>query len=60
VDFQTFEKWMKKLSEADLLFLRRDPMWKKEYEKIKEGRVLPKGFVEKTMEMLEGGSESET
>jgi hypothetical protein len=60
MDFQAFEKWIKNLSDADRVFLQRHKEWKKEYKKIQEARVLSEGFVEKTMEVLEDGSESET
>ncbi len=59
MDFQTFEKWIKNLSDADRDFLLRHKEWKKEYREIQEIRTLSKGFVEKTMEILEDGSESE-
>ena len=60
MNYQEFEKWLGKLSEADRQYLDRQAGWKKEYLKAKEGRSLPAGFIEKTMERLEGGSESET
>jgi hypothetical protein len=60
MDFQAFEKWIENLSEVDLVFLQRHKEWKKEYKKMQETGVLSKGFVEKTMEVLEDGSESET
>ncbi len=60
MDFQAFEKWIKNLSEADRAFLERHKEWKKEYRKIQEVGVLSNGFAEKTMEVLEDGSESET
>lgn len=60
MDFETFENWLKKLSKDDRDYLEGHPVWKKEYLKAKEGRSLPRNFVERTMEVLEGGSESET
>lgn len=60
MDFQAFEKWIENLNESDRIFLQRHKEWKKEYKKIQEAGVLSKGFVEKTMEVLEDGSESET
>ncbi len=60
MDLEAFEDWLKKLSEADRNFLQKHPAWKKEYQKAWKGRSLPKNFAEKTMEILEGGSESET
>ena len=55
-----FEAWLHKLDPKDLAFLERNAAWKKERNLTLQTRVLPKGFVEKTMELLEGGSESET
>lgn len=60
MDFQAFEKWMKSLSDADRAFLQDHKEWKREYQKIQKARLLSEGFVEKTMEFLEDGSESET
>jgi hypothetical protein len=60
VDLLFFEKWFKNLSENDQVFLQKHLEWKKEYRKIQEKRILPEGFLEKTMEILEDGSESET
>jgi hypothetical protein len=60
VDFKTFEDWLEKLSPEDLKYLRKHPVWKKEYLKVQKNQALQPGFVEKTMEILEGGSESET
>lgn len=60
MDFRAFEGWLEKLSEADRKYLQKHPAWKKEYQKALKSQSLPKGFVESTMETLEGGSESET
>jgi len=60
LNYQEFEKWLGQLSESDRKFLDRQKGWKKGYLKAKAGRSLPAGFIEKTMEFLEGGSESET
>jgi hypothetical protein len=60
VDFNAFEKWIGHLSGVDLEFLRGHAHWLKVHREISRTRVIPKGFVEKTMEILEGGSESET
>ena len=60
MDIQTFEKWFENLSDGDRVFLQKHPEWKKEYRKIQETLILPEGFLEKTMEVLEDGSESET
>lgn len=60
MDFKAFENWLAKLSEADRKYLQKHPDWNKDYQKAKAGRFLPKDFAEKTMELLEGGSESET
>jgi len=48
------------LSDADRAFLQDHKEWKREYQKIQKARLLSEGFVEKTMEFLEDGSESET
>lgn len=60
MNYQEFEKWLGQLSETDRKYLARQPLWKREYLKAKGVQALPTGFVEKTMEFLEGGSESET
>jgi hypothetical protein len=60
MDFGQFEAWLKRLAKEDLKYLEKHPSWKKEFQKVQKSRSLPKGFVEKTMEVLEGGSESET
>ncbi|GEM_PF-3509900 len=60
MDFEAFEVWLGKLSESDRAYLEKHARWKQEYQKAKGHRSLPKNFVEKTMEALEGGSESET
>jgi len=60
LDFRTFENWLSKLSDADQAYLGRHSDWQKEFQKIRKTGVLPKGFAEKTMEILEDGSESET
>jgi len=60
MDYRQFETWLENLSESDRQYLDKKPGWKKEHETARLSRSLPKGFVEKTMEILEGGSESET
>ncbi len=60
MDFAAFEDWLKKLSAKDRDYLQKHPIWKKEHQKARETRTLPRNFVERTMEILEGGSESET
>lgn len=60
MDYGQFEAWLKRLSEEDLKYLQKHPSWKNEYQQVQKSRSLPKGFVERTMELLEGGSESET
>jgi hypothetical protein len=60
MDYRQFEQWLGKLSEADRQYLEKQSGWKKERETARQSRSLPQGFVEKTMEILEGGSESET
>ncbi len=58
--YDQFEEWLLRLAPKDLEYLKRHKLWSKEYEKMRKGRVLPKGFPEKTMEVLEDGSDSET
>jgi len=60
MDFQAFEIWLGKLAPADLKYLEKNKDWKKAHESAQKAGVLPQGFVERTMEILEGGSESET
>jgi len=60
MDLRQFEAWLGKLAEADLKYLESRPGWRKVHEAAQKSGILPKGFVEKTMEYLEGGSESET
>jgi hypothetical protein len=60
MDFRAFEVWLGKLSQADVKYLEKNKDWKKAHESAQKARALPTGFVEKTMELLEGGSESET
>ena len=60
MDFPQFEAWLGKLSGPDRRYLEKHPAWKKAYGEVRRKGVLPKGFVENTMEILEGGSESET
>lgn len=60
MDLIAFDTWLKNLSEEDRKFLQKNPWWKREYQQSQKSHNLPKGFVEKTMEILEGGSESET
>lgn len=60
MDYLQFERWLDKLSETDRKYLEKHPDWNQAYRKVLKDRILPKGFLEKTMEVLEGGSESET
>ncbi len=60
MDYQSFEDWLSRLDQADLNFLNRHSMWARDWIRARKKRVLPDGFLEKTMEILEGGSESET
>ncbi|HUO58941.1 MAG TPA: hypothetical protein VMV05_12265 [bacterium] len=60
MNFQQFEEWMGKLAKEDREFLEQNHLWKKEYQQVRKNRSMPEGFVTKTMEILEGGSESET
>ena len=58
--FDQFELWLSKLAESDRKYLDRHAEWSKDHKKAKTAGSLPKGFIERTMELLEGGSESET
>lgn len=60
MDWKSFEEWLGKLGEADRAYLQNHSVWKKEYQQSLKNHSLPKGFLERTMEILEGGSESET
>jgi len=60
MDFRAFEAWLGRLAPADMKYLEQDKDWKKAHESAQKSGVLPKGFVERTMQLLEGGSESET
>jgi hypothetical protein len=60
VELQAFEQWLKALGPDDRLFLEKHSEWQKAYRQICSERKLKAGFVERTMEILEGGSESET
>jgi len=60
MNYDQFEAWLRKLSGDDRQYLEKDKDWKKVHEKAQKDRSLPQGFVEQTMERLEGGSESET
>ena len=58
--YDQFEDWLAKLDPADREFLDKNPTWKKEHQAARKKLSLPRGFSEKTMEILEGQSESET
>jgi hypothetical protein len=58
--YDQFEEWLIRLAPKDLDYLKKHKPWVKEYEKMRKSRSLPKGFPEKTMEVLEDGSDSET
>jgi hypothetical protein len=60
MDLDAFRKWFELLGPSDRDYLSGHPSWRAEYRKALDSGRLPKGFVEKTMELLEGGSESET
>ena len=60
MEFRAFEAWLEKLGPADLKYLEKKKDWKKAHESAQRTGILPSGFVERTMEILEGGSESET
>lgn len=58
-EYDDFVKWLFKLSQADQAYLRRHKDWLKAFQKAQKSKKLPDGFQGWTMEMLEGGSESE-
>jgi len=60
MDQAQFEKWLKKLSDTDRKYLEKHASWKRAFEQVEKDHVLPKDFIEMTMEILEDGSESET
>jgi hypothetical protein len=60
MNYEEFEGWLKKLSAADRKYLEKHSSWRKLHEEVLRKRSLPNDFVETTMEILEGGSESET
>lgn len=60
MNYAEFESWLKKLDPTDRKCLEKKPEWKKGYKKARGAQVLPKGFAELSMEILEGSSESET
>jgi hypothetical protein len=59
VNYKQFEGWLSRLDPADRKFLDENPRWKKDYQAAVKALLLPGGFVERTMEILEGDSESE-
>ncbi|HET9870853.1 MAG TPA: hypothetical protein VFR02_10210 [bacterium] len=58
--YTQFERWLERLAPRDLDYLKRHKEWAKEYEKARRTGILPAGFPERTMEVLEDGSDSET
>lgn len=60
LDLNQFENWINKLSDSDRKYLEKHPSWKRTYEAASKSGKLPKDFIERTMEILEDGSESET
>lgn len=60
MNYREFETWLEKLSPSDRKFLESQAGWKKDHERAQKARSLSEGFVGRTMEILEGGSESET
>lgn len=58
--YDQFEKWLVRLKREDLEYLKRHPVWAREYAKAQKTGVLPEGFPGRTMEILEDGSDSET
>ncbi len=59
-DPDRFGEWLSNLSPKDRRYLERHPAWKEQFLAFRTTGNLPPGFVELTMEILEGGSESET
>ncbi|HVZ80530.1 MAG TPA: hypothetical protein VHE12_06950 [bacterium] len=59
-DPRKFREWLQGLGPEDRRYLERHPTWKRSYLQFQEKGILPEGFAELTMEILEGGSESET
>jgi hypothetical protein len=60
VTYEQFERWLEQLAPQDRKYLEQHPNWAKEYRKFKKTHQLPKDFVNRSMEILEDGSESET
>ncbi len=60
MDYSQLVIWLKKLSDEDLSYLKKHHSWKEQFEKLRSTQMIPKGFIEMTMEILEDGSESET
>jgi len=60
MNYEQFMEWFERLDLRDREFLRKKKDWEREREKVALTHILPKGFMERTMEILEGGSESET
>jgi hypothetical protein len=60
MDLRGFENWLRRLSPDDRHYLEKNGEWRKAYDRVQRDHVLPPGFVEMTMVLLEGGSESET
>jgi hypothetical protein len=58
--YDEFEEWLIRLGPKDLDYLQKHKVWMKEYRAMKKSGLLPKGFPEQTMEILEDGSDSET
>lgn len=59
-DPKKFRQWLSDLGPGDRRYLERHPAWKEKSLVFEKTGTLPTGFVELTMEILEGGSESET
>ena len=60
MNLQEFNDWIVHLSPLDRHFLEEHKDWKKQFNKAQKTGLISEGFAEKTMEILEGGSESET
>lgn len=59
-DPKKFQDWLRKLDPRDRRYLESHAVWKRSLLLFEDKGVVPVGFVELTMEILEGGSESET
>ena len=58
--YAEFEGWLLRLDPRDFKYLQGHRAWMKEYKAMRKSGLLPQGFPERTMEILEDGSDSET